>query len=280
MIAFSSELLCEFEIENSKVDFEYVDLLQTSENAFILCLDFVDKLKQFLTTNGFTDEEEEIQFFKHIKPKFTSQIIYYREIHNMESRIPHGNAKKCIRYFQKHLKELEQFLELNSEFIRYYKIGNTCLDKEYFVRNRFDIKNNPDMSFFEYDPSFTTSQGNKVATLLANQKLKTYIDNKIRILSKSMTEPNKFDENNFNLMWTGTKTEAIEMIYGVHATKSINKGNVTIKELVKGFEYMLQINLKEHSRLFHNIKSRENPTQFLDVLKDNVEEYIAISDNH
>ncbi|WP_291096884.1 MULTISPECIES: RteC domain-containing protein [unclassified Flavobacterium] len=280
MIAFSSNLLCEFEIENNNVDFEYVDPLKTSENAFWMCFEFVEKLKQFLTINSFTDEEEEIQFFKHIKPKFTSNLIYYQGIHDIESRIPEGSIKKNIRYFQKHLKKLEQFLELNSEFLRYYRIGNTGLDKQYFVRNRFDIKNNPDMTFYDYDPVFTTSQGNKVATLLANKKLKAYIENKIKTLTSSLTNSANNHENSFNLVWTDTKTNAIEMIYGIHSSKSINNGKVTIKEIVRAFEFILKIELHDYSRIFRNIKIRENPTQYTDILRNGILDYKEVSENH
>jgi hypothetical protein len=280
MMPFISELLNEFEIENDKVDYDYLDLLKTSENAFVLCMEFIDKLKLFLVNNGFTDEDEEIQFFKHIKPRFTSQLIFYREIHNIESRKPDQSVKKSIRYFRKQRKELKRFFASNSDFIRYYNIGNTSLDKEYFLRNRFDIKNNPDMSFYEYDKSFSTSQGNKIAILIANKKINSYLENKIKTLSKSLKDSNNYQEDDFDLTWTGTKTNAIEMIYAIHGTKSINHGKVTIKQMVRAFEIVLKIDLKGYYRIFLNIKSRENAALFTDVLRDSLFDYIERSDNN
>lgn len=52
------------------------DAAMAFENAF-------NRLKEFISTYQFANENEEIEFFKIIKPRLVFRLIYYRKTYNM-----------------------------------------------------------------------------------------------------------------------------------------------------------------------------------------------------
>jgi hypothetical protein len=79
--------------------------------------------------------------------------------------------------------------------------------------------------------------------------------------------------------WTGNKIFLIELAYGIHHTEMVNSGNSEIKDIVQGFEQMFNIELKEYSRSFLEIKRRKiDRTKFLDLMKSKLENKMDESD--
>jgi len=51
----------------------------------------LSKLRAFILNYTFKNEEEEILFFKDIKPKIFSKLIYHVKINNIEGKKPLGS---------------------------------------------------------------------------------------------------------------------------------------------------------------------------------------------
>src|SRR5882672_1058384 len=66
----------------------------------------LQKLKDQIKLFGFKDEQEEIDFYKHIKPKFHALYIYYASIFNVESDKPLGSKKAAVKYFKDELRKI------------------------------------------------------------------------------------------------------------------------------------------------------------------------------
>ena len=73
---------------------------------------------------------DEIFFFKIIKPKFFSKLIYYRKVYNIEMMRPNGQDCVLKNYFINELNQLENFYNKNIDFYKYYRSGSTHLDKK------------------------------------------------------------------------------------------------------------------------------------------------------
>jgi len=67
-------------------------------------------LRVLIQKSNFKSEEEEIQFFKEIKPQFTSKIIYYNTIFNIEMKKPNGGTRVLKKYYNNELVKLKAFL--------------------------------------------------------------------------------------------------------------------------------------------------------------------------
>ncbi len=64
---------------------------------------------------GFSDEDEEIGFFKHQKPTIVAKLIYYNAVYKIEAKDLMAE-KKFWKYFNKELSKLKRFFDNNMAF--------------------------------------------------------------------------------------------------------------------------------------------------------------------
>lgn len=130
------------------------------------------ELKEIVSFYKFKSEMDEIFFFKIIKPKFFSKLIYYRKVYNIEMMRPNGQDCVLKNYFINELNQLENFYNKNIDFYKYYRSGSTHLDKYFFLRGKQDIQMTMETFYFERDPNFSTICDFKVAKIVANEMLR------------------------------------------------------------------------------------------------------------
>lgn len=65
---------------------EIDDPIERSENAIDMIVNSIEKLKIVFEKEKNKSQELEIEFFKNIKPKFTSKLIYYNAIYKIETK--------------------------------------------------------------------------------------------------------------------------------------------------------------------------------------------------
>lgn len=73
-----------------------------------------------------------------------------------------------------------------------------------------------------------------------------------------------------NQEWSVSKIHLVELIYALHSREAMNNGAISIKELVMLFETILEVDLGDIYRSWKDIQLRENPTKFLDELKESL----------
>ena len=165
-------------------DIEIDDPIQRSENAVNIIINAVEKLKIIFEKEKTKSQEQEIDFFKNIKPKFTSKLIYYNAIYKIETKKPHGGERIVKKYINNELEKLKRYFDSNLDFYRYYRTGSNYLDVKYFTRGKFDIKLALDSFYFEADHSFSTSHDFKVAKILAHDLIQVYLEDKLLMMEK------------------------------------------------------------------------------------------------
>jgi hypothetical protein len=74
---------------------EYEDTATDTLTLCRLCVDYLQEilgeLKTFIISYPFASTEEEIHFFKELKPLLASKIIYYNTVYKIEVRFPSGS---------------------------------------------------------------------------------------------------------------------------------------------------------------------------------------------
>lgn len=271
MIKFSRTVLNELEEELRIISFDYDNPISMCDKSIEKIVLHLEKLKNFLITSKFVDEDEEIHFFKNIKPKFTSKLIYFKKVKNLETRKPTGSRKMQREYLDNELDKLNIYFSENLEFFNYYRTGAIFVDKNLFVRYNSIIDYNLEIFYHEKDQSFSTSHDFKVGTILAHDIFQKYIENKIRNLSDNNQKPVSIQLVNKILKWTGSKTSLIELIYALHTQKVFNDGKAELSEIAKHFEKIFDIELGDIYRACNEIKNRKiNKTKFIDELSENL----------
>jgi len=100
------------------------------------------------------------------------------------------------------------------------------------------------------------------------------IENLLQSMSVNDIEANT--ENDLSdINWTASKTDLIELIYGLYANKVFNNGKVTIKSITQFFESALDVKLGNTSLRFQEILRRKESVAFLDQIRDSLETYIS-----
>src|SRR5690606_26152242 len=234
------------------------------EKAINLVLEQITTTKDFILNKGFKNLEEEIHFFKELKPKILSKLIYYNSIYKIEAKKPYIGEKIIESYLNDELCRLKKFFDNNLEFYKYYRTNSTYLDHKYFVRGKYDIKLSLDTFYFEADHSFSTSHDYKVAKIIANDLIQVYLEDQ---LHNTVYRDKSIDQLKLN--WTGSKAAMIELIYALHSQGVFDNGNADIKVIAKAFERTFNLDLGDFYHTFMELRSRKiNRTKFLDNLRD------------
>lgn len=272
MNEYYSKNLIELEEHLYFISLENENIIQQAEASVNAILTAIEKLKKHILRRGFKSQEEEIHFFKIIKPKFASKLIYHHAIYNFETRKPNAGNKTLQKFITAELNNLKRFFESNLEFYKYYRTGSNFLDHKYFVRGKLNICHNIDSLYFETDKDFSTTHDFKVAKILANDLIQVYLES--YIVKKDNPLKNKpilEIPSQHPLKWTDNKNALIELIYALHTQGVFNNGKTDIKDIAKYFEKMFGIELGDYYRSYMELRSRKiSKTKFIDTLKDNL----------
>ncbi len=264
------ELISEFETKLESLESRTDDILYKAEHGITKTEKCIKQLRKKVIEKGFDSKNEEISFFKHIKPQIFSKLIYYVRLFNIESKRPRSSSKFQIKYLNNHINKLQVFFNDNLEFYHYYRRGATTLDEEYFIRGKSDLRLPTESFHFYIDEQFSTCQDTTVATIMAYDMLIVYLQQEIeKLQTNTDTKIRTMKQSSSKLFWTGSKTELTELIYALHSSGVINSGTADIKELASMFEQIFNIDLGNYYHTFIEIRARKcSKTKFLDKLTE------------
>ncbi|UEA87604.1 RteC domain-containing protein [Alistipes senegalensis] len=264
MKQFVASLEKEAEKRIKKIENSDLNILKKSLEASLVLGDAFQRLRDFITNYTFKSDAEEIEFFKVIKPRLYHRLIYYRKVYNIEMNRPVGvDSQKA--YLIDEIKAINRYNNKHSDFTFYYRSGMTHLDSLYYLRNRNDTALYLESFHYERDPKFSTNADFKVAKLLANELLSTYLKGELEALEYVKTAPiNPLPS--VRLTWQDSKTDLTELIYLLDSKRSF--GNVPLSQLAAYIANVFNIQLDTNlSRTFCDMKLRNNPTPWIDKAK-------------
>jgi len=245
----------------------YTLSLQTSsecerlKGAIKICKKALMILKKFISSYFFEDMEDEILFFKQIKPLFYSQYIYYISLYNFLIKKPTGGDENIKEYIAYELADLKRFFDHNQVFYQYYRTQSSHMDSIYFTRGCPDIYS--ELEDFQGDEMFSTTHDYKLSKIIANERFQDYLS---KLLKPTGTDSHRLSE--IPVVWTSNQTDLVELIYALVESGAFNNGNIEIKYLMTYFQSMFQVDLNHYYRKYTDITNRKKErTVFLDRLK-------------
>ena len=265
----ATQLLSKLNEQLNFTDLEIDDPITRSEKATEMIVNVIEKLKIIFEKEKNKSQEVEIDFFKNIKPKFTSKLIYYNAIYKIETKKPHGGERIIKKYLNNELEKLKRYFDNNLDFYKYYRTGSSYLDHKYFTRGKFDVKLALDSFYFEADRTFSTSHDFKVAKIMAHDLIQVYLEDKLLMIENR--EPKEKSQVNPKLKqnWTSSKVALIELLYALHTEGVFNNGTSDLKDIAEYFESIFNVNLGQYHRAFLEIRIRKSDqTKFLNALKE------------
>lgn len=225
-----------------------------------------EKLKQVVSCHTFSTEQEEIEFFKDVKPRIFCKLIYYRKIYNIEMNRPVSGLDTVRAYLNRELENIQDYNHKRLDFYRYYRSGATHLDKMLFLRNvPHDTEQYFDSFYFERDPLFSTCGDFRVAKILAGDMLSQYLIKELMDLDAEYHDT----RSDVRLIWMDSKTDLCELMFALHAKRAF--GNIPLTKLATYFQKMFNIEFNTNlSRTFSDLRLRNNPIPYLDSLTDSL----------
>ncbi|MGV8816017.1 MAG: RteC domain-containing protein [Gelidibacter sp.] len=167
--------------------------------------------------NSFPTQEDEIHFFKNIKPFVLGRLKFFGELQKFELKWPKADVKSQKKYIRSSIKTLDHFRIDNLLFWHYIKNKETRNDSLYFLRNNYQVGIGGDMSQFIVDPEFYTSYDILKARFVAADLLAKHYKRLQLKLSNKGSPVNSDLTLNKNQTWNGSKTDLVELIHALHA---------------------------------------------------------------
>lgn len=270
-------ILLEIHHKEDKISARSERLIDEAYQMTLYLQDLLFDVKKQVVEQGFKNDNEEIKFFRTVKPQILGKLIYYNKVYRIETTCPVSNGKMYYSYFSNQLASLKrEYVEhiCNSDFYRYYRSGRTDRDHTYFKRGNINYHDGLNSIVFEIDPEFSTFYDYKTARIIANELLYTYL------LSKINPEENpdliaQKPERSKDIYWTETKNALTELIYALHASGAISYGKISVRKISLMFQILFGITLNDIHHTFHRMKTKSGSrTVFLDGLKVSLEEYM------
>lgn len=243
-------------------------------------LSFLRKLltdiKAEVLSAGFQTEQEEIVFFKSVKPQILGKLMYFNKFIMLESNAPQSDELLRL-YYEEQLKLLNKEFKKDigaSEFYKYYRSGRIDKDDTYYRLGNINFYEAVNSFFFEVDTDFSTFYDYKIANIISFELLHNYVCSKI-IKREDVEKQAVLTVENSEFSWTDSKNALIELIYALHISGSVSHGRAGIKKITKLFEELFEVKLGDIHHAFHQMKFRAGEkASYLVFLKDSLEQYM------
>lgn len=259
------QIVSELENELLKTTEVSENLPEQIEFAIGHCKVALDQMRKLVIKEGFPDQASEIRFFKEVKPRVYSKLLYYQAVFDMESTRQKVDKKNLRRYFHQELKKILKFMKKNRLRVQYYRCGHTHLDEKYFTRKNKEIPLELQDCHSLIDEDFFSWRDHTFSMIMAGEMLIEYITKEIEKTGISKSDPEPYAKS--ALTWTDNKIDLCEIIYAFYYAGSVNHGKTTISDLAGAFEKIFNIELKKD--IYHSSKEmiqRADPAKYLSRL--------------
>ncbi len=280
MEKFIRSLYADMDAELQKVTFDAANNLQKAEGAYYVIEASLQKLKDFILGYEFKNEEEEIRFFKEIKPGLLKELIYFIEVYHIESNKPVGERKALRHYFNSELVRVRLVFERNQFLYNYYRTGRTNYDRAFFTRNSDEKVLSPGYAL-DTDYRFSSVNSSNLAQLIAFEQLSTFLQQQLEQLENPLPPQAVAEGKRYRNVWTESKAALIELAYAIHARGAVNNGKGDVKQIIEDLQEFFNVQLGNFYRVYQGMRIRKkNRTSFLDNLKDSLERRMDEADEN
>src|SRR5690606_1458212 len=270
------KIVSDIQKQERKLSAEASSFMEEAYEMTVFLKELLEDIKDDIINEGFKTLEDEILFFKQIKPNILGKLIYYNKVYRIEIACPVDNGNLHQNYFALQLRDLKQEYQehiCNSDFYRYYRSGRTDRDEQYFTLGHINCYDGLNSFVFEIDTKFSTYFDYKVAKIIANELVYNYLTTKLSPEQNPVVLLQQEETKDF--FWTQTKNALIELIYALYACDAISHGKIGIRKISMVFRILFRVSLNDIHNSFHRMKTRAGSrTLFLDQLKYSLEEYM------
>jgi RteC protein len=235
-------------------------MLNRAREAIDVCRETMQILKKMITDCPFVSPEEEIQFFKDIKPFFLSELIYYGKMYKLHARWPVGDVEIRKRYLVRSLEHINQFFHEHFEFYLYHRCGRTDLDAWYFQRNSGHATTYTFIDCYVVNDTFSTGYDILAANFLAFERFAEYLEMLLFAKSESGGSIKTLTDN--KPKWPGTKVELVELAYSIAEYRLQSNGSSSVHKIALALGEVFNVDVSQYRRDWVDIRRRKSGKPF------------------
>jgi len=235
------------------------------------------KLHEQMDQYCFQNQEEEISYFKHIKPVILRELLYYAEVRCLEASRPVTDKPAVEEYLEQQRCIYHHYFRRDLVFYNYYRTDKTHQDAVFFTRRpdgAVPYSAIPPEALIDCYCDGNADYCYKLAKIQAHERLIGYIEEELSSLREP--EDTSYVSPYRKLKWTDTDVRLTELVYALQAAGSINHGTAKVKEIMSTFEYFFQVKVSNCYNAFtKNIQNRKDPAAYINILRKSLEHRIA-----
>jgi hypothetical protein len=263
-------LLSEMSETLEKIAVTAENKLLMAEQSCMAVQSIINRLNEHVLNNAFNDEQEEIHFFKEIRPQFLKEKIYYAELFYLENDKPVGRLEAIKDYYTIYLDRVRIFFDRNESFYMYYRTGKSHFDAEYYLRGK-NVDTTPHV-MQDMDNRLSTLHSFKLSKVMAYEVLVGYLQASIQRLGQPEIDVSSTANRKRRRSWTDSKAALIELAYAIHSRGSVNHGKDDVKDIITDLEMFFDVQVGNFYRTFQSMRIRKKKrTLYLDTLKESLE---------
>lgn len=257
---------------------EHPEPLAFADQCMGACIGKLALLKAHIQAYQFFNHEEEIHFFKLIKPAIHHLLIFYNRIYTIELAKPAGSHHKLMDYFNKEILKVDLYFEEQADIYLYYISQATDRDHHFFMRN-YPNKwlHYADNRHLDRDPTFCTLLDFDFAQIMAYTKLVRYLQERMAQIDHPATPLTSIRPEKARLQWKGKRVDFGELMYALWADGVL--GFTEFKAFADAMQATFEVNVGNGWKLLEEIRLRKKDTlPYLKHLIDITEQQM-IKDN-
>lgn len=266
----TAKRLCD---ELEQLHYTKSDVQTRADEAAKLIRKTLTSFRRKIRKEDFSSLDGEIHFFKYVKPRINSYLIFYSILAEIETNKLILSDDEIKNLIDKKQRMFRHIFRENLDFVKYYRAGLTHLDNLYFIRGGNLGSFSKHSTNQLLDPEFNTSHDLIAANIMAYDLFQKYVAPKPE-LQPSFGPPNP------RLKWTANKLDLVELIYALQASGAINYGDADLKDISVALESVFQVQIGDLYRSFHDISNRKKEQiKFVNRLESDLERKILELEN-
>ncbi|MGB8190269.1 MAG: RteC domain-containing protein [Chitinophagaceae bacterium] len=158
---------------------EHTEAKSRIECCFFASCNAGEMLLRETAQSMFGSTDFEIKFFKEVKPRFFSEVEYYRLMYHATLFEPTDEEDKQREFWQREGERLSKFIRDNGTFYDYVKTGSTQQDEAFFTQCEAVERSIP-LPWYREREVLKSSHDHLVSIMLALDRYDAFVRQKLQ----------------------------------------------------------------------------------------------------
>ncbi|RPD43078.1 RteC domain-containing protein [Chitinophaga barathri] len=265
IIKCTQEIIARLLTDLEQADHGHAADAATVGNCVQICAEAVQQINAAVETQEFTDTDEQIHFFRKLRPQIDGRLFYYLQLLRLLAATPVTGLADKQKTYREEVDKITNFRNDNKEFLLYCELNFDFLDLYYFTRSTTVFHFSGQVTIA--DKRYYAPKSHEMAADTGYRLLEQYLDKLMygADMHKWSQAPGR---EHGGLQWTGTIAALTELAYAVNELGMLGGRKLEINKLAEFFERIFGIRFINIYKAYEGIRIRKRQrTPFLDALR-------------